>query len=112
MDLLKADLQAFVARNIRDQRVDYAALGKLLAPRSYGRNVARVTTRRAENKPVRRYIDDPDFWAAQVAYRTLRLHWYKDLRRVHGLHLRGSMRKTSCRIKGVAALTSDDTRAP
>ena len=79
VDLLKADLQAFVARNIRDQRVDYAALGKLLAPRSYGRNVARVTTRRAENKPVRRYIDDPDFWAAQVAYRTLRLHWYKDL---------------------------------
>ena len=79
MDLLNADLQAFVARNLRYQRVDHAALGRLLAPKSYGRNVAGVTARRAENKPLRRYIDDPDFWAAQVAYRTLRLHWYKDL---------------------------------
>jgi hypothetical protein len=64
-DLLNANLRTFVHKHMKLERVDYAAVGKLLAPK-----VAR---------PHKWPANDPDYWARLAAYRLLRFYWYKEI---------------------------------
>jgi len=61
--LATADLNAFLKRNLRLERVDHAALGKLLSPRS----------RIPPNAKARAPWNDPDYRARRAAFLTLRL---------------------------------------
>lgn len=62
-DLLNANLRTFVGTHLNLERVDHAAVGKLLDPK----------VARPHDWP----FDDPDFWARQAAFRAIRFTWYK-----------------------------------
>jgi len=61
-DLLNANLRTFVGKHLKLERVDHAAVGKLLAPKMA----------RQREWP----LNDPDYWARQAAFRALKFSWY------------------------------------
>ena len=65
-DLLNANLRTFVGKHLKLERVDHAAVGKLLAPK-----VAR---------PHEWPLNDPDYWARLAAFRVLRISWVRAMK--------------------------------
>ncbi len=107
-DLLNADLPAFAAKNLNHDRVDYAAVGKLLDPKI--RKNAGSRWARLPLKPKQQILADPDFWAAHTAYRILRIHWYRSLEGCSNCTSDSPLQKTRGGADRMAAITGENTR--
>lgn len=79
-DLLTADLNAFLERNLRLARVDHVAVGKLVNVK-LGRNHAGSVSR-AGARSITEQWQDPKYLARRAAFLVLRVHAYRELGRV------------------------------
>ena len=87
-DLLAADLNAFLKRNLRLARVDHVAVGKLFKVRR-GRNRA-LPISRGGALPIFKQWQDPKYRARRAAFLVLRLLAYRESARLgeeHALHV-------------------------
>jgi len=73
-DLLAADLNAFLKRNLRLARVDHAKVGQLFSVKR-GRNHVRRATRGGAS-PILKQWSDPKYRARRTGFLALRLHAY------------------------------------
>jgi hypothetical protein len=87
-DLLSANPNAFLARNLRLARVDHVAVGKLFKVKR-GRNHARSMNRGASS-PIMKQWQDPKYRARRAAFLVLRVLAYRESARLgeeHALHV-------------------------
>jgi hypothetical protein len=78
-DLLTADLNAFLKRNIRLERVDHVALGNLFSGiKITAKREPRSTLAPSKKTSVREQCKDPDYWAKRAAFLVLRCLAYRE----------------------------------
>ena len=75
-NLLSADLNTFLERNLRLARVDHAAIGKLFTVKRSSKPVAR--TRRGAASPILNQWSDPNYLARRRAFLVLRGLAYRE----------------------------------
>ena len=87
-DLIAADLNAFLKRNLRLARVDHVAVGRLFKVRR-GRNHAPSMSRDAHS-PILKQWEDPKYRARRAAFLVLRVLAYRESAKLgeeHALHV-------------------------
>ena len=75
-DLLAADLNAFLVRNLRLARVDHVAVGKLFSVRRSTSHVRRIS--RGCASPILKQWRDPNYRARRAAFLVLRVLAYRE----------------------------------
>jgi hypothetical protein len=87
-DLLAADLNAFLKRNLRLARVDHVAVGKLFKVRRRANHTRSIG--RGAASPIMKQWQDPKYRARRAAFLVLRVLAYRESARLgeeHALHV-------------------------
>jgi hypothetical protein len=107
-DLLQADPNGFLERNLRLERVDHLTLGKVF--RGYPLTASRNSTRVGRARTVREQWADPDYWTKRAAYLVLRWLAYREQENGHFDYAREVCQNSPAQIRGYLRELRDGKR--